>query len=151
MPLRLVLGADSAGVVVKDAVFADLLGDCRVVEAVDIGLDRHDVPVSDRSFRPDIGSVAARMVRNGQVDRALFVCGPDPAAVTAAAEASGLSVSTVCGPASTGRGGVAQDCQVLVVDPRALDLAFVRRLVGEWIGRARRTAVVAPAGGPARG
>ncbi|MFI7483806.1 RpiB/LacA/LacB family sugar-phosphate isomerase [Kocuria sp. M1R5S2] len=149
MPLRLVLGADSAGVAIKDAVFADLLGDCRVVEAVDIGIDRHDVRVADPSSRPDIGSVAARMIRNGQMDRALLVCGADPAMVTAAKE-SGLRVLTVCGSASVDRAGMAQDCRVLVVDPLALDLALVRRLVGEWIGHACRTTVAVPEGGLAR-
>jgi ribose 5-phosphate isomerase B len=44
MGLRLVVGADEAGVDYKDKVLEDLRKDSRVSEVIDIGVNRSDAP-----------------------------------------------------------------------------------------------------------
>ena len=44
MGLRLIVGADEAGVDYKDKVLADLRQDRRVSEVIDIGVNRSDAP-----------------------------------------------------------------------------------------------------------
>ena len=71
--LRIVVGADDAGVQYKDILKADLEGDGRVVEVIDVG-----VSADENTAYPHVAVEAARMIANGQADRALLVCGTGP-------------------------------------------------------------------------
>lgn len=68
--LRIVVGCDDAGLDYKERLKADLEGDERVAEVIDVGV----VADEDTAY-PHIGVAAARLVADGRADRALLVCG----------------------------------------------------------------------------
>ncbi len=70
MTLRLVVGSDDAGFEYKEAIKADLLADERVSDVADVGVD-----ADGHTAYPHIAVDAARMVANGEADRAILICG----------------------------------------------------------------------------
>ena len=63
MGLRLIVGADEAGVDYKDRVLADLREDPRVSEVIDIGVNRSDAPDDFTKPYPYVGITAGEMIR----------------------------------------------------------------------------------------
>jgi ribose 5-phosphate isomerase B len=87
--LRIVVGADDAGVQYKDILKADLESDGRVVEVIDVG-----VSADENTAYPHVAVEAARMIANGQADRALLVCGTGLGVAISANKVPGIRAVT---------------------------------------------------------
>lgn len=129
MSLRIVVGADIAGVDYKEALKADLEADPRVGEVIDVGIK----PGEDVDY-PHVAVDAARKVAAGEADRALLVCGTGMGMAIAANKVPGIRASSAHDSFSVERLVLSNDAQVLTLGQRVIGLELARRLVKEWLG-----------------
>ena len=126
---RIVVGSDDAGLEYKDALKADLEGDGRVAEVIDVGVVRGE----SRSY-PHVAVAAARLVVEGRADRALLICGTGLGVAISANKVPGIRAVTAHDSYSVERSVLSNDAQVLCMGQRVVGLELARRLVGEWLG-----------------
>ncbi|GGK91443.1 ribose-5-phosphate isomerase [Mangrovihabitans endophyticus] len=128
-PLRVAVGADEAGLALKDAL-ADLLrGDARVAAVRDFGVHEPD----DRTAYPNIGLLAAQAVADGQADRALLVCGTGIGMAITANKVAGVRATVAHDAYSVERSVLSNNCQVLALGARVVGTELAKRLVREWL------------------
>jgi ribose 5-phosphate isomerase B len=134
MGLRLIVGADEAGVDYKDKVLADLRNDPRVSEVTDIGVNRTDEPDDFSRPYPYVGIAAGEMIRDGKADRAILFCGTGIGVAIAANKVEGIRATAAHDSFSVERSILSNDCQVLTMGQRVVGIELARRLAREWIG-----------------
>ena len=111
--IRLIVGADEAGVDYKDQILADLRTDPRVAEVIDIGVNRGDAPEEFAKPYPYVGIAAGELIRDGQADRAILFCGTGIGVAIAANKVDGIRAATAHDSFSVERSVLSNDCQVL--------------------------------------
>ncbi len=129
MTLRLVVGSDDAGFEYKEAIKADLLADERVSDVADVGVD-----ADGHTAYPHIAVDAARMVANGEADRAILICGTGLGVAISANKVPGIRAVTAHDSYSVERSVLSNDAQVLCMGQRVIGLELARRLAKEWLG-----------------
>ncbi|HTI77715.1 MAG TPA: ribose-5-phosphate isomerase [Mycobacterium sp.] len=127
--LRIVVGSDDAGYEYKEALKGDLLGDDRVAEVIDVG-----VGADDNTAYPHVAVAAARMVAEGNADRALLVCGTGLGVAISANKVPGIRAVTAHDSFSVERSVLSNNAQVLCFGQRVVGLELARRLAREWLG-----------------
>lgn len=127
--MRIVVGCDDAGVQYRDALRRDLEDDARVAAVTDVG-----VVAGDDTPYPDVAVAAARQVADGEVDRALLVCGTGMGVAISANKVSGVRAVTAHDSYSVERSVLSNNAQVLCLGQRVIGLELARRLVNEWLG-----------------
>lgn len=132
--LRLVLGADEAGVDYKNRILADLQDDPRISEIIDIGVNRSDAPADFARPYPYIGIAAGELIRDGRADRAILFCGTGIGVAIAANKVDGIRATTAHDSFSVERSVLSNDCQVLTMGQRVVGVELASRLAREWIG-----------------
>ena len=132
--IRLIVGADEAGVDYKDQILADLRADPRIAEVIDIGVNRGDDPEQFSKAYPYVGIAAGELIRDGQADRAILFCGTGIGVAIAANKVDGIRAATAHDSFSVERSVLSNDCQVLTMGQRVVGLELARRLAREWIG-----------------
>jgi len=126
---RVVVGSDDAGFEYKEALKADLEKDPRVSEVIDVGVDAsHHTPY------PAVAIAAAEMVRVGEADRALLVCGTGLGVAISANKVPGVRAVTAHDSFSVERSVLSNNAQVLTFGQRVVGLELARRLAKEWLG-----------------
>jgi ribose 5-phosphate isomerase B len=128
--LRLVVGADEAGVALKDLIAAGLAEDPRVASVVDLGV--HDA--SDKRPYSDVGLAAGQVIADGTADRALLVCGTGIGMAIAANKVPGIRATVAHDSYSVQRSVLSNNCQVLALGARVVGPELARHLVDEWLG-----------------
>jgi ribose 5-phosphate isomerase B len=134
MGLRLVVGADEAGVDYKDRVLEDLRKDSRVSEVIDIGVNRSDAPGDFTRPYPYVGIAAGEMIRDGAADRAILFCGTGIGVAIAANKVEGIRATAAHDSFSVERSVLSNNCQILTMGQRVVGIELARRLAREWIG-----------------
>lgn len=134
--LRLIVGADEAGVDYKNRILADLDADPRVAEVIDIGVNRSDEHDEFTKPYPYVGIAAGEMIRAGRADRAILFCGTGIGVAIAANKVAGIRAATAHDSFSVERSVLSNDCQVLTMGQRVVGLELARRLAREWVGYA---------------
>ncbi|PCN48855.1 ribose-5-phosphate isomerase [Curtobacterium sp. 'Ferrero'] len=129
MTLRLVVGSDDAGYEYKEAIKADLLADGRVADVTDVGVD-----ADGHTAYPHIAVDAARMVANGEADRAILICGTGLGVAISANKVPGIRAVTAHDSYSVERSVLSNDAQVLCMGQRVVGLEVARRMAKEWLG-----------------
>ena len=129
--LRIVVGADDAGVQYKEILKADLESDDRVAEVVDVG-----VSPDENTAYPHIAVSAARLISEGKADRALLVCGTGLGVAISANKVAGIRAVTAHDSFSVERSVLSNDAQVLCFGQRVVGIELARRLAKEWLGYA---------------
>lgn len=132
--IRLILGADEAGVDYKDRILEDLRNDPRIGEIIDIGVSRSDAPEQFTRPYPYVGIAAGEMIRDGRADRAILFCGTGIGVAIAANKVDGIRAATAHDSFSVERSVLSNDCQVLTMGQRVVGVELARRLAREWIG-----------------
>jgi ribose 5-phosphate isomerase B len=127
--IRVVVGADDAGLAYKERLKADLAEDPRVAEVVDVG-----VGADDTTAYPHVAVAAARLVAEGRADRAVLVCGTGLGMAIAANKVPGIRAVTAHDSYSVERAVLSNDAQVLCLGQRVVGLEVARRLVHEYLG-----------------
>lgn len=132
--LRLVLGADEAGVDYKNRILADLQADPRISEIIDIGVNRGDAQEDFVRPYPYVGIAAGELIRDGHADRAILFCGTGIGVAIAANKVDGIRATTAHDSFSVERSILSNDCQVLTMGQRVVGVELASRLAREWIG-----------------
>ena len=126
--LRIVVGADDAGVDYKNILRRDLEADDRVASVIDVG-------VTDQGTAyPHIAVRAARMVAADEADRALLVCGTGLGVAISANKVPGIRAVTAHDSFSVERSVLSNNAQVLCFGQRVVGIELARRLAKEWLG-----------------
>ncbi|WP_166847041.1 ribose-5-phosphate isomerase [Isoptericola sp. BMS4] len=128
-PLRLVVGSDDAGYALKSLLADDLRADARVAGVTDVGVD-----ADGHTAYPHVAVRAARLVVDGEADRALLVCGTGLGVAIAANKVPGIRAVTAHDSYSVERSVLSNDAQVLCLGQRVVGTELARRLVREWLG-----------------
>ncbi|PZE77856.1 ribose-5-phosphate isomerase [Curtobacterium sp. MCBD17_013] len=126
---RLVVGSDDAGFDYKEIIKKDLEADDRVASVVDVGVD-----AEGHTAYPHIAVDAARMVANGEADRAILICGTGLGVAISANKVPGIRAVTAHDSFSVERSVLSNDAQVLCMGQRVIGVELARRLAGEWLG-----------------
>jgi len=129
MTLRIVVGCDDAGLQYKDILRRDLEDDDRVASVVDVG-----VGPGEHTAYPHVAVTAARMIADGEADRALLVCGTGLGVAISANKVPGVRAVTAHDSFSVERAVLSNDAQVLCFGQRVIGIELARRLAGEWLG-----------------
>jgi len=128
-PFRLVVGCDDAGFEYKEAIKADLEKDPRVASVVDVGVD-----ADGHTAYPHVAVDAARMVANGDADRAILICGTGLGVAISANKVPGIRAVTAHDSFSVERSILSNDAQVLCMGQRVVGIEVARRMAKEWLG-----------------
>ena len=126
--LRIVVGADDAGVDYKNILRGDLEADDRVAEVIDVG-----VGADEHTAYPHVAVAAARMVAEGKADRALLVCGTGLGVAISANKVPGIRAVTAHDSFSVERSVLSNNAQVLCFGQRVVGVELARRLAKEWL------------------
>ncbi|MDZ7882794.1 MAG: ribose-5-phosphate isomerase [Mycobacterium sp.] len=129
MTMRVVIGCDDAGLQYKDVLRGDLESDPRVDTVVDVG-----VGPDEHTAYPHVAVTAARMVAEGQADRALLICGTGLGVAIAANKVPGVRAVTAHDSFSVERAVLSNNAQVLCFGQRVVGVELARRLAAEWLG-----------------
>lgn len=127
--LRVVVGSDDAGLDYKELLKADLKGDERVAEVIDVG-----VGPDEQTAYPHIGVAAANLIAEGRADRALLICGTGLGVAIAANKVHGVRAVTAHDSFSVERSVLSNNAQVLCMGQRVVGIELARRLAREWLG-----------------
>lgn len=126
------VGADSAGLPLKDAVKAMLEADERVTEVRDLGVHEG----TDETAYPHVGVAAGHAISRGEVDRALLCCGTGIGVAISANKVSGIRATVAHDPYSVERSVLSNNCQVLCFGARVIAPQLAVKLAGDWLGYA---------------
>lgn len=126
--LRIAVGSDDAGLDYKELLKADLKGDERVAEVIDVG-----VGSDEQTAYPHIAVTAANLVAEGKADRALLVCGTGLGVAIAANKVKGVRAVTAHDSFSVERSVLSNNAQVLCMGQRVVGIELARRLAREWL------------------
>ena len=130
-PIRLLLGADSAGFDYKDAILADMQADERVEVVEDLGVYAGDL---ENASYPQVAIAAAEKIAAGEADRAILLCGTGIGVAIAANKVPGIRATVAHDSFSVERSILSNDCQILTLGQRVIGLQLARRLAKEWLG-----------------
>lgn len=128
--LRIAMGADEAGCGYKNKIKADLEADPRVAKVIDVGVNES----SDKTAYPHPAVDAAKLIQNGEADRALLICGTGLGVAISANKVPGIRAVTAHDSFSVERSILSNDAQVLCMGERVIGIELARRLAKEWIG-----------------
>ena len=122
------IGADNAGVEMKNALKKQLEADPRV-DVIDFGVpDASD----DRAY-PHVGLDVAEAVARGEARRGLLVCGTGIGMAISANKVPGIRATVAHDSYSVERSVLSNDCQILTLGARVVGLELAKRLVDEWL------------------
>ena len=121
MSLRIVVGSDDAGLQYKEILRRDLDGDTRVASVVDVG-----VGPDEHTAYPHVAVAAARLIADGEADRALLLCGTGLGVAISANKVPGIRAVTAHDSFSVERAILSNDAQVLCFGQRVIGIELAR-------------------------
>jgi ribose 5-phosphate isomerase B len=124
----LALGADNAGVDLKNLIKDALAADGRV-EIVDFGVAN----AGDETAYPNIGLKVAETVAAGEARRGLLVCGTGIGMAISANKVPGIRATVAHDSYSVERSVLSNNCQILTLGARVIGPELAVRLVREWL------------------
>jgi ribose 5-phosphate isomerase B len=116
----------------KNTIKADLENDPRIESVTDVG----SYESGDKTAYPHRAVAAAKLVAEGQCDRALLICGTGLGVAISANKIKGIRAVTAHDSFSVERAVLSNDAQVLCMGERVIGLELARRLAKEWLGYA---------------
>jgi RpiB/LacA/LacB family sugar-phosphate isomerase len=125
--MRIVVGADHAGYILKQEVAEALRGSGH--EVLDVGTDS-TAPVD----YPDSAEAVANAVREGRSERGVLICGSGVGASVAANKLPGIRAAVCHDTYSAHQGVEHDDMNVLVLGGRVVGPALALELVRAFVG-----------------
>jgi ribose 5-phosphate isomerase B len=125
-PLRIAVGADHGGVVLKDLLAEHLAA--RGIEVLDLGTHG-----PDRVDYPDFGVAVGRAVADGDADLGIAVCGSGIGIGIAANKVRGIRAATVHDETSARLARQHNDANVLCLGERLIGVEVARAAVDAWL------------------
>lgn len=127
--LRIVVGADEAGVLLKNLLAEVLNNDPRVAEVEDLGV----FDSSDKRPYADVALAAGELIADGRADRGLLICGTGIGMAIAANKVPGIRATVAHDAYSVQRSVLSNDCQVLTLGARVVAPELAKHLVNDWL------------------
>ena len=127
---RIAVGADEAGLALKNTLAEVLRDDDRVAIVEDHGV--HEV--TDSTAYPNVALDVARTVADGRADRALLICGTGIGMAITANKVTGIRATVAHDAYSVQRSVLSNNCQVLALGARVVGPELAKMLVREWLG-----------------
>jgi ribose 5-phosphate isomerase B len=124
--MRIAVGADANAVDLKEHIKAHLEGLGH--EVVDYGL----APGEDVDY-PDVGEPVARAVAEGEVERAVLICGTGLGMAIVANKVHGVRAAPVTDPYSAERAIRSNDARVLCLGSLVVGRSVAPLLVDHWL------------------
>ena len=128
-PLRYAVGSDNAGHGYKTALATHLKSLPYVASVTDVGVDS----ASSGTAYPHVAVDAAKLVADGQADRALLVCGTGLGVAISANKVEGVRAVTAHDSYSVEKSVTSNNAQVLCMGERVVGLELAKKLVGDWV------------------
>lgn len=128
--MRIVVGADNAGVALKNQLLELLHADERVTEVTDVGA----VGADDERAYPVFGLAAAETIARGDADRGVLVCGTGIGVAISANKVSGVRATVAHDSYSAERSVKSNACQVITFGARVIGVELAKKIVTEWLG-----------------
>lgn len=124
--MRIGVGADTNGLVMKEAVRVHL---------IELGHDVRDFGVKrgDDVDYPDVAEPVARAVAGGELDRAILVCGTGLGMAIVANKVVGVRAASVTDPYSAERAIKSNDARVLCLGGKVIGVDVALLLVDHWL------------------
>jgi ribose 5-phosphate isomerase B len=124
--MRIAVGADINGLDLKDVIKAHL---------ADLGHDVVDFGISEGQDidYPEVGEPVARAVANGEVERAILVCGTGLGMAIVANKVHGVRAAPVSDPYSAERAIKSNDARVLCLGGLVVGKNVAPLLVDHWL------------------
>jgi ribose 5-phosphate isomerase B len=126
---KIAVGADEAGLDLKNTLADVLRADERVILVEDHGV--HDA--ADATAYPNVALDVARTVADGRADRALLVCGTGIGMAITANKVAGIRATVAHDSYSVQRSVLSNNCQVLALGARVVGPELAKLLVREWL------------------
>jgi ribose 5-phosphate isomerase B len=123
------IGADNAGVALKNVLKQQLEADPRV-DVVDFGVP----DAADDTPYPHVGLDVAQAVARGEARRGLLVCGTGIGMAISANKVPGIRATVAHDSYSVERSVLSNNCQILTLGARVVGPELAKRLVNEWLG-----------------
>lgn len=127
--MKIVIGSDQAGFEYKEQLFKDLQSNKLVEKVENIGV----VSNTDSTPYPSIGIKVGEMIKSGEYDRGIIICGTGLGVAISANKVPGIRAVTAHDSFSVERSILSNNCQVLCMGQRVVGLELARRLVKEWL------------------
>ncbi|RMZ76658.1 hypothetical protein DV738_g4823, partial [Chaetothyriales sp. CBS 135597] len=128
-PLRIVVGSDNAGYTYKAALKETLAKHKGVATVLDVGVG----DAGDATAYPHLAVDAAKMIKSGEADRALLVCGTGLGVAISANKVAGIRAVTAHDSYSVERAVLSNNAQVLCLGQRVIGLELAKKLVQDWV------------------
>ena len=124
----LAIGADNAGVDLKNALRRKLEDDPRV-DVRDFGVGNAE----DATAYPHVGLAVAEAVARGEARRGLLVCGTGIGMAISANKVPGIRATVAHDAYSVERSVLSNDCQIITFGARVIAPELAAKLVDEWL------------------
>jgi ribose 5-phosphate isomerase B len=124
-----VFGCDNAGVDYKNAIKAELEKSPLVSKVFDVGVNGKD----DSTAYPSVAIPAAEMIRKGEADRGILICGTGLGVAIAANKVPGVRAVTAHDSFSVERSILSNNAQILCMGQRVVGIELAKRLAKEWL------------------
>ena len=125
----LAVGADFAGVDLKNQLAAALADDPRV-EVRDYGVP----DATDTTAYPHVGLTVAEAVAGGEAKRGLLVCGTGIGKAISANKVAGVRATVAHDAYSAEKSVTSNNCQILTLGARVIGPELAKSLVQAWLG-----------------
>ncbi|MCX6092922.1 MAG: ribose 5-phosphate isomerase B [Candidatus Bipolaricaulota bacterium] len=123
--MRIVIGCDHTGVALKVALQETALAEHSVI---DVGTDS-----TDSVDYPDIARAAVAILRKGDADRAILICGTGVGMAIAAGRHRGIRAATCSDPFVAEMSRRHNDANVLCLGARVVGYGMAESIVRTWL------------------
>jgi ribose 5-phosphate isomerase B len=123
-------GSDDAGYALKRDLAAVFAGDPSIAHLRDFGVGG---PGDDDPY-PNIGLKVSQAVADGELDRAVLICGTGIGMAITANKVPGVRAAVAYDGYSVERSVLSNDCQILALGARVISFNLAERIVREWLG-----------------
>lgn len=120
------VGADAAGYAFKEALRQHLIARHEVID-YGVGSDQ------DAEAYPTVAVAAARAVAEGQIQRAILVCGTGLGMAISANKVPGVRAAVAYDSYSVERSVLSNNCQVLALGARVIGIELGLRICDQWL------------------
>ena len=127
--LRIVMACDEAGQPYKETIKAVLEKNPLVASVTDVGVNS----TSDKTAYPHPAVAGAKLIKDGQADRGLFICGTGLGVAISANKVPGIRAVTAHDSFSVERAILSNDAQVLCFGQRVIGIELAKKLASEWV------------------
>lgn len=126
MTMRIALGADRLGVVLKDEIAA-------LLREQDVSVKDFGVAAGEDVDYPDVAEKVAEAIRDGEFDRGILVCGTGIGMAISANKVPCIRAAVVHDPYSAERSRKSNNAQILAMGANVIGTQLARQLVSIWL------------------